>query len=303
MDKGLWDRGRGKRAIDKGQWIRGCGKGSFLPPYKAFPRIYYIMLVFGSNGMLGRYVSKYLGTTGLTRSNYDPLTHTFIDLEQLIKKHNPKVIINCIGIIPQRGTNNAREMFIVNTLFPQQLSEICYRMKINFIHITTDCVFDGKTGNYNEISAHTETNTYGLSKSLGEPLLPYTCIIRTSIIGEEVNNKKSLLEWVKSNKGGVINGYVNHYWNGVTCLELAKYIGDVIKRGTFWVGVRHVYSPAIYSKYELVNYINEIWDLGIMVEKYYTDTVNKSLVSIYEGGEVGIGIYEQLLELKKNNFF
>ena len=50
------------------------------------------------------------------------------------------------------------------------------------IHVTTDCVFSGKDGNYNENSIHDETNDYGISKSLGE--LCDTTIIRTSIIGE-----------------------------------------------------------------------------------------------------------------------
>ena len=45
---------------------------------------------------------------------------------------------------------------------------------------------------------HDELNEYGISKSLGE--LCNGTIIRTSIIGEEMRNKRSLLEWVKSNK-------------------------------------------------------------------------------------------------------
>ena len=64
-----------------------------------------------------------------------------------------------------------------------------------------------------------------MSKSLGELCKP--TIIRISIIGEEVNNKRSLLEWVKSNSGKEINGYENHYWNGVTCLQLAKIVNEI----------------------------------------------------------------------------
>ena len=87
------------------------------------------------------------------------------------------------------------------------------------IHVTTDCVFSGKDGNYNENSIHDETNDYGISKSLGE--LCDATIIRTSIIGEEINNKRSLLEWVRSNSGKEINGYENHFGMELLDLQLA----------------------------------------------------------------------------------
>ena len=88
--------------------------------------------------------------------------------------------------------------------------------------------FTGKKGSYNEDDLHDEINDYGTSKSLGE--LCDATIIRTSIIGEELRNKRSLLEWVKSNAHGEINGYDNHYWNGVTCLQLSFFIKDIIEK-------------------------------------------------------------------------
>ena len=146
------------------------------------------------------------------------------------------------------------------------------------IHITTDCVFSGKDGNYNENSIQDEINDYGLSKSLGE--LCNATIIRTSIIGEEINNKRSLLEWVKSNKNKEINGFNNHYWNGVTCLELSKIIYQIINKQLFWDGVRHIYSPNSVSKYELVSLINTIYNLNIKINKINTnETVDKTITS------------------------
>ena len=134
------------------------------------------------------------------------------------------------------------------------------------IHVTTDCVFSGKDGNYDENSLHDETNDYGTSKSLGE--LCKATIIRTSIIGEETINKRSLLEWVRSNRGGEINGFTNHMWNGVTCLQLSKIIEKMIREKFYWEGVRHTFSPRSVSKYELVSLINEIYDLNIKVNKF-----------------------------------
>jgi dTDP-4-dehydrorhamnose reductase len=146
------------------------------------------------------------------------------------------------------------------------------------IHITTDCVFSGKDGSYNELSEHDETNDYGMSKSLGE--LCNATIIRTSIIGEEVQNKRSLLEWVKSNKGKDINGFVNHFWNGVTCLELSNVIYKIINEKLYWNGVRHIFSPKSVSKFELVSMINEVYNLNIKINPFETENVDKTITTI-----------------------
>jgi dTDP-4-dehydrorhamnose reductase len=141
-------------------------------------------------------------------------------------------------------------------------------------------IFPFRDGNYNKNSIHDEINDYGTSKSLGE--LCYGTIIRTSIIGEEVINKRSLVEWIKGNKDGEINGYINHYWNGVTCLELSKIIYKIINENLYWNGVRHIFSPTTVSKYELCNMINNTYGLNIKIKEYNTEKVDKSISSIYE---------------------
>ena len=267
------------------------------------------VLLFGSTGMLGRYVLTYLSTdttlcvVPIKRENYDASIDDYKKLEYLLKPYDgiDAVCINCIGIIPQKESNNQSKLYMkVNALFPQVLSQLCDKMNIRLIHITTDCVFNGNTTtSYSEDSIHTETNIYGISKSLGEPT--NACVIRTSIIGEELIGKKSLLEWIKSNKNGTINGFVNHMWNGVTCLELAKIIHQIIKQNNYWSGVRHIFSPNIVSKYELANMINEIWDLNISINKFETDIVNKTLTTKYKTNNAFEikNLYEQLEELKK----
>jgi len=91
------------------------------------------------------------------------------------------------------------------------------------------------------------------------------------------------LEWVKSNKNKEINGFVNHYWNGVTCLQLSKIIYEIIEKNLFWKGVRHIYSPTSVSKYDLLNIINNIYGLNIKINKHTTKiTINKTLTTIYE---------------------
>jgi dTDP-4-dehydrorhamnose reductase len=249
--------------------------------------------IFGANGMLGTYMKTYLKSQNkacicFTRDDLDISTVTYDKLEKLFDKytiHDNDIIINCAGIIPQSKNINdtsSRNYFLINSLFPNMLSTITALNNTKFIHITTDCVFSGSKGEYTETDVHDETNNYGVSKSLGE--LGYnTTVIRTSIIGEELKNKYSLLEWVKKHSNTIINGYTNHYWNGVTCLQLAKIINKMINENIWWNGVRHIFSPTSVTKYYLVMMINDIYKLNNIVEPLETEiTINKTLNSIYE---------------------
>jgi len=269
--------------------------------------------IFGSTGMLGNYVSSFLQQSdkhiiNITRDIFDVNNLTHNSINNLFSSLNiieNDVIVNCIGIIPQSNNVTNRNYYTINTLFPIFLNIMCNQYNCNFIHITTDCVFSGEKGNYTENDIHDEINDYGISKSLGE-LYDTSTTIRTSIIGEESKNKYSLLEWIKSNKGETINGYTNHYWNGVTCLQLAKIINQIIESNNFWKGVRHIYSPTTVSKYELCLIINNIYNLNIIINKYETDkSVNKLLSTIYDiNYSFKIPeLYQQILELKSFNLY
>lgn len=269
--------------------------------------------IFGSTGMLGMYVSKYLEQSHkevvkITRESFDVNNLTYNSINYLFDSLNINandIIINCIGIIPQSNaikniTN--KNYYKINSLFPIFLNTMSEKYNCKFIHITTDCVFSGKKGNYTENDIHDELNDYGISKSLGETCDNAT-IIRTSIIGEETKNKYSLLEWIKQNRDGEINGYVSHFWNGVTCLQLAKIINKIIDRNNYWQGVRHIFSPTIVSKYELCSFINKVYDLNIIINKFSSKKIiNKSLATNYDINCLFKipELYQQIIEL--NNY-
>jgi dTDP-4-dehydrorhamnose reductase len=223
--------------------------------------------------MLGKYVylilNKYYNIINITRNDFNISNDKWDKLKNLLNNilETNDVIINCAGIIPQKyNKDNISEYIKINTLFPHKLDEIANNIKCKFIHITTDCVYDGKIGNYYPNDKHTAIDIYGISKSLGET--ENSCIIRTSIIGEEVSSKKSLLEWLISNKNNLISGYTNHIWNGITCLELANIILEIINKNNYWKGVRHIFSPNQFSKYDLCCLINKIYNLNLIIKKY-----------------------------------
>jgi dTDP-4-dehydrorhamnose reductase len=262
------------------------------------------IILFGVTGMLGRYLFEILRkkyeVICILRDDFDIENEKWSNLEDILTKKLQKndVVVNCAGIIPQKYNHDNFKAYIrINTLFPHKLNEISKKIGYKFIHITTDCVFNGLKGNYEVNDNHTAKDIYGISKSLGEP--EEATIIRTSIIGEELYNKKSLLEWVINNKNKNIFGFKNKYWNGVTCLTLAKIINNIIENETYWKGIKHINSSEILSKYELCNYINEIYSLNIEVTPMEKEYKNLSLLG--DGTFKIDSIYNQIVEQKEFN--
>lgn len=259
------------------------------------------IFIFGSNGMLGNYLNSYLNkkynVIPLTRKDFDISNINISEYKKNIKKLISKndLIINAAGVIKQRSSDNLN-MLLVNSVFPNILAEIKIETGCNVIHITTDCVFNGSAGSYKEDDIHDCLDDYGKTKSLGENNINTN--IRTSIIGEEIQNKVSLLEWLISQKNLKINGYSNHLWNGLTCLELSKFIEQIIINKNYWNGIRHIFSPDMATKYELSNIINQIYNLNLTINEYKTEyNCYRNLKSNYQN-TIKTKIFEQIKEMK-----
>jgi len=256
------------------------------------------VLVLGVNGMLGNYVSTYFLRSGkydvttINRNGFDVVTDNVTDLH--INQYD--VVINCIGVIkPLVNKVGVLNTTLVYSIFPHILAHECEKHNVKMIHITTDCVFSGKTGFYVETSDHDALDVYGKTKSLGEP--DNAMVIRTSIIGEEINSNRSLIEWVKSNDKKTVDGYTNHTWNGLTCLELAKFIDRCISQGIYWEGVRHIFNTTPTTKLELVELIALNFNIDLtVVPKETTTPVYRTLSTIHTT-LVDTSIDKQLKEL------
>lgn len=265
--------------------------------------------VLGSKGMLGRYVSSYLKKKyeiiEITRNDLDVNIYINEIITQIsnLGIKSDDVVINCIGtikpMIDKLGDLNA---IIVNSVFPRVLSNICESIGCKLIHPTTDCVFSGSKGSYTEIDPHDVVDVYGRTKSLGEP---NNCtVIRTSIIGEELENGRSLVEWIKSNNGKTINGFTNHHWNGMTCLEFAKTCEKIINSNFYWSGVRHLFSNTV-NKFELTNLIVNTYNLNILVNPIETEkSIDRTLSTTIINDNIVIpDLNQQINEMRDFNKF
>jgi dTDP-4-dehydrorhamnose reductase len=240
------------------------------------------------NAMAGRYDVRPLGRADFNIRFVEQASGFFRKLGIVADD----IIINCAAVLKCRIDDvGIEEAIIVNALFPHILMRHCKATGARFVHISTDSVFSGKQGRYTESETPDAGDVYGKTKALGEPT--ESTVIRTSIIGEEIGQRRSLLEWVRS-QTDTINGFIDHYWNGLTCVQLCKVIRDICDGDRFWSGVRHVFSPDIVSKFELVMLINEIYELGLVIHPCEAGYCDRSLQTEYRAWTDIPGIREQI---------
>lgn len=231
------------------------------------------VVVLGSNGMLGRYVTKYLSPNynllALTRNDFNfghANKNEINDYLTSLNLNYGDTIINCAGIIkPQISVVGEYETILVNSAMPHVIANYCNERNINFVHATTDCIYSGNKGMYTEEDPMDVEDIYGVSKAMGESHKATN--LRVSIIGEELNQSRSLVEWIKSSQGKTVNGFIDHNWNGITCLEWVKLIEEMLISGSFWKGTVHAYSPEPVTKAELVQLVSNIYKLDIKVNE------------------------------------
>ncbi len=242
------------------------------------------VLVVGSTGMLGFAVSAYFKSKGysvvkISRNEFDIANDPMSKFEKYLDEVD--VVINCAGVIkPTIAKNSIENVLKINSLFPRNLANVCEKKSIKCFHITTDCVYTGRKGKYTEEDLFDADDLYGLSKNAGENR---DCmVLRTSIIGEENGQSRSLLEWAKSQFGKEVNGFTNHWWNGVTTVYLAEVVERIFQSGLYQKGIFHVHSPNTVTKYELLNIFNDVYELNLKINSAEAkESCDRSMASVY----------------------
>lgn len=222
--------------------------------------------ILGTTGMLGHEVSKVISSSikdvrCIDRSIIDAEYCQPNGLRKLLSGFN--WIINCIGIIkPYIHNDNSLEVkraVMVNAVFPHVLAQ-SVEEGTKIIQIATDCVYSGKKGMYTESSEHDAVDVYGKTKSLGEVWQNGFINLRCSIIGREIKNKLSLLEWfLNQPKDSKIDGFLNHLWNGITTLAFAKICLGIIKNNTSDIMMQHVVPANVLSKARMLNIFGDLF--------------------------------------------
>lgn len=247
------------------------------------------VLIFGATGMAGHMIYFYLRQTGkyeLSNAVFrTPLGPDSIVVDvsdrtavtNLIRRINPDVVINCVGVLIKGSREHPDNAILLNAYFPHLLEKLCAESHAKLVHISTDCVFSGKKGNYTETDFCDADDTYGRSKALGEVVNDKDLTIRTSIIGPELKAEgEGLFHWFMHQRG-TIRGFKTAVWGGVTTLELAKAIDHALGNGT--TGLVQLSNNEGIAKYDLLKLFQEIWQkTDVRIEPYDANGVDKSIL-------------------------
>jgi dTDP-4-dehydrorhamnose reductase len=264
------------------------------------------VLVLGSTGMLGSTMLRYfqscdrykvLGTSrridvpeSLKSSGDLILRGVDVEnpdiLENILDKHRPAVVINCVGLVKQLDSSaDPLQAMAINSIFPHRLNHLCQIFGTRLILISTDCVFDGELGMYTEADWPNALDLYGRSKLLGEVSNSSAITLRTSIIGHEIGKSHSLLEWFLGQTSEV-KGFRKAIFSGLPTIELSRVIHDYVIPNSELNGLYHVSSKPI-NKFDLLSLIASHYQKEISIIPDDDFIIDRSLNSSKFAFEAG----------------
>jgi dTDP-4-dehydrorhamnose reductase len=263
------------------------------------------VVVLGATGMAGHMIIDYLESInkfhviGIARHIDKRAKHVldvrdFNALGKMLVEIKPKYVINCIGILNKSSESNISDSILINSYLPHFLSELGNKIDFRLVHLSTDCVFSGKKGQYSEHSFCDGNNYYSKTKALGEVSNDKDVTIRTSIIGPELNKSGiGLLHWFL-NQSNEVDGYANVFWSGVTTLELAKVIVEILDQNIS--GLLHFCPQTKISKYDLLHLISETFAKEIVINPNFQYKNDKSLISTRDDFIYSAPEYRKMLD-------
>lgn len=243
------------------------------------------VLVTGSNGLLGQKITeKIINEGGVnlvatskginrfpTEDRYVYAEMDILNAEQVrevIEKYKPDAIIHTAAMTNVDTCENQKELaYQLNVVAVQTLVSLCETYNIQLVHLSTDFVFDGEDGPYDELSAPNPLSYYGRTKLMAEEVIKNSsakwAILRTIIVYGIVSDmsRSNIVLWAKGalEKGEPLK-VVNDQWRMPT---LAEDLADISLLAVAHnaQGVYNASGKDMMSIAELVYRVADFWRL------------------------------------------
>ena len=234
-------------------------------------------LVTGSAGLIGRQVVKDLSETHEVFSCYnkskpehgniikmDLLNHEMIS--NVMSEKKPDVVIH-LGAMTAVDLCDAQQdnALKINSQATEILAKECSKINSFMVYVSTDYVFDGNSGLYEENDATNPLGFYGKSKLLGEKSVQNFssnwCIARTSTPFGLHPTKKSFPIWVIENlqKQKQIDVLTDQFTSPTYVPSLSRMLIEISERHL--TGIIHVAGASKISRYEMASLVSDKLDL------------------------------------------
>ena len=268
------------------------------------------ILVLGAFGMAGHTVALYFKEQGYEVHAFArrPFPYCMwiqgdaFDIENLkaiVTTGRYDVVINCIGLLNQFAESAPEKAIYINSYLPHLIVSWLKDTSTRFIQMSTDCVFAGNTGPYDEESFPDGKSYYDRTKALGEVNDDKNLTFRNSIIGPDINeNGIGLFHWFMQQNGS-INGFTKAIWTGVTTLTLAKAMECAIR--TDLSGLYNLVNNDSINKYDLLCLFNQYFRNNELTIKQSDKLVlDKTLLCKRTDFDFVVPSYEQMIiEMKE----
>lgn len=246
--------------------------GSMLTCYFSSKNTYTVHCTFRNSPAFKPYI--------LNLSQHHLDCFDFLAVKELISSIGPHYVINCIGVIKQKSslvTN--KDMILLNSYLPQFLQSIAPIYEYKLVHFSTDCVFSGIQGFYNENDLPDPPDLYGSTKLVGEVASSLCLTLRTSIIGFELDSSNSLINWFLSQKAfSTVEGYTNAIYSGFPTYYIAQFLDRYILPAFPINGLYHLSSEPI-SKFHLLLNVKQTFNFDINLLAVDQPCIDRSLDS------------------------
>ena len=176
-------------------------------------------------------------------------------VSQVLDELKPDWVINCAALAGlddcERQPDLAQRL---NAVMPGRLAGEAAKRSLRFLQISTDAVFDGLKGNYDEEDSPAPISVYGRTKRLAElavkAMHSHALIVRTNFFGWSINAQRSLAEFFYNNlsMGNPVPGYIDRIFCPLLVTDLAGILLELIEKNLR--GIYHACSSDYLSKYE-----------------------------------------------------
>lgn len=186
--------------------------------------------------------------------------------EALIEAQRPGWVVHCAGATQlDRCEREPAWAHALNVDMARQVAEASAAAGARLAHLSTDSVFDGEKGGYDEADEPRAINAYAESKLAGERAVaaahPGALIVRTNFFGWNVRAKVNLAEWFLANleRGEACKGFTDVSFSPLYVDDLAGLILSLLKRGAR--GVFHLPGRDCVSKHAFGVRLAEAFEL------------------------------------------
>ncbi len=230
------------------------------------------VLVTGANGQLGHDVCLelknrgYDDVCGVGHANLDITNETAV--QQYVLDYHPDVIVHCAAWTAVDKAEDCKDdCYKVNVLGTRYLARVARRIKAKFVYISTDYVFRGEGGNFQDVNDEKQPlSVYGLTKYQGE-FEAAKCskhfIVRVSwVFGVNGNNfVKTMLKLAEAKTElNVVNDQIG---SPTYTVDLAKLICDMIVTKKY--GIYHATNEGVCSWCDFAKKIFELTGKNVKV--------------------------------------